>query len=115
MTETAPKPKSKKPKKQKHIPVRTCIACKQSKPKRELIRVVRTPEGHVEIDTVGKKSGRGAYLCATKACWDTALDQKKFQHEFEVAISEEDWQDLDEFRQDLPVPVVDSKQTIKQK
>ncbi len=60
----ATKAASKQPKKQKHVPLRTCISCRETKSKRELLRVVRTPDGHVLIDATGKKSGRGAYLCA---------------------------------------------------
>ena len=56
----------------KHVPQRTCIGCREIRPKRELIRVVRTESG-VEIDPTGKKSGRGTYLCKTKSCWDAAL------------------------------------------
>ena len=52
----------------KKIPQRKCLGCMQSFPKKELIRVVRTPEGEVEIDLTGKKSGRGAYICKNEAC-----------------------------------------------
>jgi len=54
----------------KHIPQRTCIACREKRAKRELIRIVRTPQGTIEVDPRGKKSGRGAYLCSRPACWD---------------------------------------------
>ena len=55
------------------IPVRTCIGCQCKKPKKEMIRIIRTPEGKIEIDKTGKKSGRGAYLCGNVKCLDTAL------------------------------------------
>ena len=55
------------------VPVRTCIGCQCKKPKKELIRIIRTPEGKIEIDKTGKKSGRGAYLCGNAECLDTAL------------------------------------------
>lgn len=93
---------SKQPKRQKHIPVRTCVACRESKPKRELLRVVRTPEGHVEIDATGKKSGRGAYLCARFSCWDTAIKKKRLEQEFELVISPEDRAELDAYIATLP-------------
>jgi len=64
----APRRKKQRPK-QKHVPQRTCIVCQQVRPKRELIRVVRTPAGHVELDPTCKKSCRGAYLCARRSCW----------------------------------------------
>lgn len=57
----------------KHVPQRTCIGCGETGDKRSLIRIVRTPEGSIEIDLTGKKSGRGAYLCRKVACWQKAL------------------------------------------
>jgi len=57
----------------KHIPQRTCVACRQVKPKRELVRIVRTPEGHIQVDATGKARGRGVYLCRRRACWEKAL------------------------------------------
>lgn len=57
----------------KHVPVRTCIACRQARGKRELVRVVRTPAGTVQVDPTGKLAGRGAYLCRARTCWDSAL------------------------------------------
>lgn len=93
---------SKQPKKPKHVPLRTCIACRETKPKRELLRVVRTPDGHVMIDATGKKSGRGAYLCARLPCWETALKKKRLEQEFELTLSEEDRAGLDAFVETLP-------------
>lgn len=55
------------------IPMRTCIGCQCKKPKKEMIRIIRTPEGNIEIDKTGKKSGRGAYLCGNVECLDIAL------------------------------------------
>ncbi len=57
----------------KHVPQRMCVACRERDAKRALIRVVRTPEGAVEIDPTGKRNGRGAYLCGRPGCWDRAL------------------------------------------
>jgi len=54
--------------KRKRVPMRTCVGCRRTAPKRELLRVVRTPDGEVEVDLTGKKSGRGAYLCGDPAC-----------------------------------------------
>jgi len=56
----------------RRVPLRTCIGCRTVRPKRELVRVVRTPEGGVELDTTGKRSGRGAYICPDEACLDEA-------------------------------------------
>jgi len=93
---------SKQPKKQKHVPLRTCISCRETKSKRELLRVVRTPDGHVAIDATGKKSGRGAYLCARRSCWENAIKKHRLEQEFEVAISEEDRAELDAYIATLP-------------
>ena len=57
-----------KPQKQKKIPLRQCIGCQTSRPTKELVRVVRGPDGTISIDTAGKKPGRGAYLCPDPAC-----------------------------------------------
>lgn len=92
------------PKRPKHVPQRTCIACHQVKPKRELLRIVRTPDGHVEMDPTGKKSGRGAYLCATRSCWTTALKKKRLEQELETTISEEDRAALESYAATLPQP-----------
>lgn len=93
---------SKQPKKQKHVPLRTCISCRETKSKRELLRVVRTPDGHVTIDATGKKSGRGAYLCARRSCWESAIKKHRLEQEFEVPISEEDRAELDAYIATLP-------------
>jgi len=93
---------SKQLKKQKHVPLRTCISCRETKSKRELLRVVRTPDGHVTIDATGKKSGRGAYLCARRSCWENAIKKHRLEQEFEVAISEEDRAELDAYIATLP-------------
>jgi uncharacterized protein len=109
MTNTA----KKQPKRPKHIPLRTCIVCHETRPKRELLRVVRTPDGHVALDATGKKSGRGAYLCARLSCWETAIKKKRFEQEFELTISEEDRAGLDAFiatlPKDAPAPPVAAK------
>ncbi|MCC6703262.1 MAG: YlxR family protein [Thermomicrobiales bacterium] len=67
-----PKKRNKGPR-PKRIPQRMCISCRERSAKRTLIRVVRTPEGSVEIDPHGKMNGRGAYLCDDPACWRRAL------------------------------------------
>ena len=73
----------------KKIPQRKCLGCMETFPKKELIRVVRTPEGEVCIDTVGKKAGRGAYICKKEACLKKAVKAKRLQTNLEVTISEE--------------------------
>ncbi len=57
----------------RHVPQRTCVACRGGSAKRELVRIVRAVDGSVTIDPTGKKSGRGAYLCHDRNCWEAAL------------------------------------------
>ena len=73
----------------KKVPLRRCLGCMQSFPKKDLIRVVRTPQNEVLIDITGKKSGRGAYLCRDKACLKKAVKAKRLQTNLEVQIGEE--------------------------
>ncbi|MHC2995706.1 MAG: YlxR family protein [Candidatus Atribacteria bacterium] len=68
------------------IPIRTCIGCQNKKPKKEMVRLIRTPEGNYEIDTTGKKSGRGAYLCYNIECLDIALREKRLNRSFKKDI-----------------------------
>ncbi|MDA8198120.1 MAG: YlxR family protein [Thermaerobacter sp.] len=60
-------------------PIRSCVACGRTADKRDLIRVVRSPDGVVSVDATGKKSGRGAYLCPVAACLDTALKSRRLE------------------------------------
>lgn len=100
---TVPTTKQHRPHlKQRRVPERTCIVCKQVRPKRELIRIVRTPDGHVELDPTGKKSGRGAYLCARRSCWEPALHKGKLEHEFELRLPPEDLAALEAYIETLP-------------
>ena len=98
----AVKPTQKQAKRPKHVPLRTCISCRETKSKRELLRVVRTPDGHVHIDATGKKSGRGAYLCAKLSCWKNVLKSKRLEQEFEITISDEDRAMLNDYMATLP-------------
>ena len=72
--------------KPRKIPMRMCVGCREMKPKKELLRVVRTPEREVLIDPTGKKSGRGAYICASSACLAKARKQKQLERAFECAV-----------------------------
>src|SRR5690242_21128045 len=96
-----PTKKPKQPQRPRHVPQRTCIVCRQVRPKRELIRVVRTPAGHVELDPTGKKSGRGAYLCARRSCWEPALRKGKLEREFELTLLPEDRAALEAYYETL--------------
>lgn len=73
----------------KKIPIRTCIGCNESKPKKELIRVVKSPDGEISIDFTGKKNGRGAYLCFNVTCLEKAIKTKKLSRTFETQIEDE--------------------------
>lgn len=88
----------------KPVPQRTCVACRQVEGKRGLIRVVRTPAGMVEVDTTGRKNGRGAYLHADPACWDTALKRKALQHALKTELSDADRAGLEAHRATLAPP-----------
>lgn len=74
---------------QKKIPMRKCVGCNEMKPKKELVRVVRAPEGEISVDLVGKKNGRGAYICPDKACLMKAKKAGRLEKSFECAIPEE--------------------------
>ncbi|AGL01290.1 RNase P modulator RnpM [Desulfoscipio gibsoniae] len=71
------------------IPERMCIGCQEMKPKKTLIRVVRTPEETIEVDRTGKRSGRGAYICPNEECLDKALKGKRLEKALKHAITEE--------------------------
>jgi predicted RNA-binding protein YlxR (DUF448 family) len=75
-------------KKEKKIPVRQCMGCNEHKPKRELLRVVRSPEGEVSLDFKGKKSGRGAYLCHDVKCLRRARKSRRIDRVLECEIPE---------------------------
>lgn len=73
----------------KKKPARTCIACGEQKEKKELLRIVRTPEGNIEADLTGKKNGRGAYICKNEECLNKAIKTKKLERVFEKEINPE--------------------------
>ncbi|NQS74924.1 MAG: YlxR family protein [Peptococcaceae bacterium] len=73
----------------KKIPRRMCVGCQEMKPKKQLIRIVRTPDDSVEIDPTGKKSGRGAYICPDLACLNKALQGKRLDKALQRKISQE--------------------------
>ena len=74
---------------QKKIPMRMCVGCREMKPKRELIRVVRSPEGEISLDFRGKANGRGAYVCPDPACLKKAIKARALERAFETKIPEE--------------------------
>ncbi len=74
---------------QKKIPMRKCLGCQEMKPKKELIRVVRSPEGLIALDFKGKAPGRGAYLCPDGQCLKKAVKAKALERAFETTIAQE--------------------------
>ena len=78
----------------KKIPMRQCLGCREMKPKKELIRVVRSPEGEISLDFKGKANGRGAYLCPDPACLKKALKAKALEHAFSAPIPVEVYERL---------------------
>jgi hypothetical protein len=78
------------PKRVKHVPQRTCVACRQVLGKRQLVRVVRGPNGTVAVDPTGKANGRGAYLHNQKSCWEQALKTGALDRALKVTISDAD-------------------------
>jgi uncharacterized protein len=97
-----PAKKARQPARPRRVPQRTCAACREVRPKRELLRIVRTPQGHVELDATGKKAGRGTYLCARRSCWDLALKKGRLEHELGVSLLAEDRAALEAYRETLP-------------
>lgn len=80
----------------KKIPMRQCLGCREMKPKRDLVRVVRSPEGEISIDFKGKASGRGAYVCRSEACLKKIIKAKALERAFDLQIPEEVYRKLQE-------------------
>ena len=80
--------------KSKHLPQRTCIACRQIKEKKALIRLVRAENGVAEVDISGKKPGRGAYLCPKKTCWELALRKNRLDYALRTKLYDDNRQIL---------------------
>ncbi len=84
----------------KRLPQRTCLACRQVKAKRELIRLVKTTDG-IKVDETGKVSGRGAYLCRQKGCWQEGLKTNRLEYVLRTKLSLEDRKKLQEYKEQL--------------
>lgn len=93
------KPKGPRP---KHTPMRTCIVCRQERGKRELVRIVRTPAGIIQVDLTGKLAGRGAYLCRARSCWEPALQGSRLGAALKATLSAEDVAALRTYAATLP-------------
>ena len=83
------------PQKIKKVPERKCMGCNEKRPKKELIRVVRTPEGEILLDDKGKVSGRGVYICPKMDCFIKSKKTKRFERSLEVEIPEEVYKSLE--------------------
>ena len=79
----------------KKIPLRQCLGCNEHRPKKEMIRVVRSPEGEISLDFVGKKSGRGAYICPDAKCFYRARKSKRIENILECQIPEEIYDEME--------------------
>lgn len=84
----------------KKIPMRMCTGCSTMKPKNELIRIVKNNEGVVSLDLVGKKPGRGAYICKSKECFDKAYKSKRLNRNLETQISEDIYKEIRDLIED---------------
>ena len=83
------------------MPQRTCAVCRKVKGKKELVRLVRTPAGKVEIDITGKKEGRGTYICRDRACWDNIAKGKQLERALKSEIDRGNLDDIIKNGKDL--------------
>src|SRR5690349_25149761 len=90
MNQSVPASPAKSGGKQKHIPLRTCIVCRETSAKRTLVRLVRTADEGVLIDPTGKRNGRGAYLCDKPDCWQRALNTDVLEKALRTTLTERD-------------------------
>ncbi len=81
---------------QKKVPMRMCTGCGEMKPKRELVRVVKSPDGQISLDLTGKKSGRGAYVCRNGECLNKARKARRFEKAFSCKIPDEVYDRMEE-------------------
>lgn len=86
--------------KTRHIPERSCVACGQKLTKRELTRIVRTPQGEIRVDPIGKSAGRGAYLCGSANCWERGLRKGGLDRSLHTSLSAQDQELLLSFYQE---------------
>ena len=85
----------------KHIPQRTCVACRKVRPKQELIRLVRISDISVGVDTSGRKAGRGAYLCRARECWEIGLKGGRLEHALRANLTQDNREQLTGYGKDL--------------
>lgn len=85
----------------KKVPMRKCIGCSEMKSKKELIRVIRTPEGEILLDATGRKNGRGAYVCPTRDCLHKAIKSRGLERSFKMPIPKEIYDSLEKEMEEL--------------
>lgn len=78
----------------KKIPARRCVACNEQKEKNNLLRIVRTPEGNIEIDQTGKKNGRGAYICKNIDCLNKIIKSKRLEKNLDISIDNDFYEEI---------------------
>ena len=86
----------------KKVPERKCIGCGESKPKKDLLRIVKDKEGVISIDLTGKRNGRGAYICSNEQCLDKAVKSNRLAKSFEIEIDKKIYEDLRDVIANLP-------------
>lgn len=89
----------------KKIPMRMCVACREMRPKKELLRVVRTEDGTALIDRTGKRNGRGAYICSNRACFDRAVKTRALDRALEITLDPKTVEQL-------KTEITDAEQTV---
>jgi uncharacterized protein len=94
--------------KPRHVPMRSCAGCRRERPKREMVRIVRTPDGPVVVDATGKRAGRGTYLCPEAECWHKALRSGALGRVLKTEITSEDRAALERIASDYPAIATDS-------
>jgi len=80
----------------KKVPLRQCIGCREMKSKKEMIRVIKTPDDRIEIDATGKKNGRGAYICPDSECLKKAIKSRGLERSLKATISQRVYEELTE-------------------
>lgn len=94
----------------RHVPLRSCAICGVKTSKRDLVRIVLTPEGECAVDPTGKRSGRGTYLCQKRECWDRAVSTGRLAHALRGEIRTADKERLAEYAQTL-APAAEAPQS----
>ena len=90
--------------KKRRVPMRMCVGCEEMRPKKELLRVVRTPDGIIKVDRTGKQSAHAAHICPRRYCLELALQGKRLQKPLSKSISPEVIRDIDDRLVEISLP-----------